>query len=72
MFGLKLPELLIILLVLVLLFGSKKIPDLGNALGKGIRAFRDASDKGGAGSGPSNGSTEGQKQESSPPPRSSQ
>jgi sec-independent protein translocase protein TatA len=46
MLGLRLPELLIILVVLVLLFGAKKIPDLGDALGKGIRAFKKASDKG--------------------------
>jgi len=46
MFGLRLPELLIILVVLVLLFGSKKLPDLGDALGKGLRAFKKASEKG--------------------------
>ncbi len=45
MFGLRLPELLIILVVLVLLFGSKKLPELGDALGKGVRAFKKASDK---------------------------
>lgn len=45
MFGLRLPELLIILVVLVLMFGSKKLPELGDALGKGLRAFKKASDK---------------------------
>jgi sec-independent protein translocase protein TatA len=45
MFGLRLPELLIILVVLVLMFGSKKLPELGDALGKGIRAFKKASEK---------------------------
>jgi sec-independent protein translocase protein TatA len=45
MFGLRLPELLIILIVLVLMFGSKKLPELGDALGKGIRAFKKASEK---------------------------
>lgn len=44
MFGLRLPELLIILAVLVLLFGAKKLPDLGDALGKGMRAFKKATD----------------------------
>ncbi len=44
MFGLRAPELIIILIVLVLMFGTKKIPDLGEALGKGIRAFKKASD----------------------------
>jgi sec-independent protein translocase protein TatA len=46
MLGLRLPELLVILVVVVLMFGSKKIPELGDALGKGIRAFKDASEKG--------------------------
>jgi sec-independent protein translocase protein TatA len=46
MFGLRLPELLIILLVLVLLFGGKKLPELGDALGKGIRNFKKAAEHG--------------------------
>jgi sec-independent protein translocase protein TatA len=41
--GLRLPELLIILLVLVLIFGASKIPQLGDALGKGIRNFKKSS-----------------------------
>jgi sec-independent protein translocase protein TatA len=44
MFGLRLPELLIILVVLVVMFGAKKLPDLGDALGRGLRAFKKASD----------------------------
>jgi sec-independent protein translocase protein TatA len=36
------PELLIIFLVIMLLFGAKKIPDLAQGLGKGIREFRKA------------------------------
>jgi sec-independent protein translocase protein TatA len=36
------PELLIILLVVLLLFGSKKIPELARGMGKGIREFKDA------------------------------
>lgn len=39
MFGLSLGHL-IILLVVVLLFGSRKLPELGSALGKGIFAFK--------------------------------
>ncbi|MCL5031081.1 MAG: twin-arginine translocase TatA/TatE family subunit [Bacteroidetes bacterium] len=35
-------ELLIILLVVLILFGSKKIPDLAQGLGKGIREFKKA------------------------------
>jgi sec-independent protein translocase protein TatA len=40
--NLGVPELLIILLVVLLLFGSKKIPELARGLGKGIREFKDA------------------------------
>ncbi len=36
-------ELLLILLVLLILFGAKKIPELARGLGKGIRAFKEAS-----------------------------
>ncbi len=41
--GLRLPEVLIILIVLVLVFGANKIPQLGDALGKGIRNFKKSS-----------------------------
>lgn len=34
------PELILIIVVLVLLFGAKKIPDLGRAVGSGIRNFK--------------------------------
>lgn len=37
---LGLPELLIILVIVVLLFGAKRIPDLARGLGEGIRNFR--------------------------------
>jgi len=36
-------EWVVILLVVILLFGGKKIPELARALGKGIREFKDAS-----------------------------
>ncbi len=39
MFGLSLGHL-IILLIVVLLFGSRKLPELGSALGRGIHAFK--------------------------------
>lgn len=40
MFGLGLPELLIIFLVLLLLFGASKLPQLGSGLGEGLRSFK--------------------------------
>ena len=36
------PEIAIILFVVLLLFGSKKIPELARGLGKGIREFKNA------------------------------
>ncbi len=41
--GLRLPELLVILVVLLLVFGANKIPQLGDALGRGIRNFKKSS-----------------------------
>lgn len=37
------PEIVVIFLVVLLLFGGKKIPELMRGLGKGVREFRDAS-----------------------------
>lgn len=37
-------HLLLIMLILLLLFGGKKIPELMRGLGKGIREFKDAKD----------------------------
>jgi sec-independent protein translocase protein TatA len=42
MFGLRMPELLIIGFILVLLFGASKLPQLGAGLGQGIRSFKKA------------------------------
>jgi sec-independent protein translocase protein TatA len=39
-------EILIVLVVLLLIFGANKIPQLGDALGKGIRNFRKATGAG--------------------------
>lgn len=36
-------ELVVIVLVIILLFGAKKIPELARGVGKGIREFKDAS-----------------------------
>lgn len=39
------PEIFVILLIVLLLFGSKKIPELARGLGKGMREFRRATDE---------------------------
>ena len=41
MFGLGLPELLVILFIVVIIFGASKLPQLGRGLGEGISNFRD-------------------------------
>ncbi|KAB8319356.1 MULTISPECIES: twin-arginine translocase TatA/TatE family subunit [Nostocales] len=41
MFGLGWPEVGIIALVAVIIFGPKKIPELGSALGKTLRGFKE-------------------------------
>jgi sec-independent protein translocase protein TatA len=38
--GLGMPELLIILVIILVLFGSRRIPDLAKGLGEGIRNFK--------------------------------
>jgi sec-independent protein translocase protein TatA len=40
MFGIGMPELLIILVIIVIIFGVGKLPEIGSALGKGIRNFK--------------------------------
>ena len=41
LFGLGMQEVLIIALIVLLLFGGKKIPELMNGLGKGVKSFKD-------------------------------
>ena len=43
MFGLGGPEITLVVIALVLLFGGRKIPELMKGLGKGIKEFKDAS-----------------------------
>ena len=38
--GLGMPELVLIFLVVLLLFGAKRLPEIGSSLGKGIREFK--------------------------------
>jgi len=42
MFGLGLPELIIILVIILMVFGVGKLPEIGGAIGKGIRSFKKA------------------------------
>jgi sec-independent protein translocase protein TatA len=41
--GLGMTEILVILLIVLLLFGAKRIPDVAQGLGKGLREFKKAS-----------------------------
>ena len=43
MFGIGAPELIIIAVIALLIFGPSKLPELGKTLGKGLREFRNAS-----------------------------
>jgi sec-independent protein translocase protein TatA len=40
MFGLGFPELLLILIIVIVIFGSSRIPELGKGFGEGIRNFK--------------------------------
>jgi len=37
-----LPELIVLLVVLLLIFGPKRLPEMGRSLGKGMREFKDS------------------------------
>ncbi len=41
-FGIGLPEVLIFLVVVLLLFGASRVPEIGRSMGKGMREFKDA------------------------------
>ena len=44
MFGIGMPELVIVLLVAFLLFGPQKLPELGRSIGKAVKGFRNMTD----------------------------
>lgn len=44
--GLGIPELLVILFIIILIFGASRLPEIGRGLGKGIRNFKEATRNG--------------------------
>jgi sec-independent protein translocase protein TatA len=44
MFGIGMPELIIILVIILVVFGAGKLPEIGSALGKSIKNFKRASE----------------------------
>ena len=40
MFGIGMPELLVLLLIILIIFGAGKLPEIGAGLGKAIRGFK--------------------------------
>jgi sec-independent protein translocase protein TatA len=43
---LGMPELIVILVIIIVIFGASRLPELGRGLGKGIRNFKDATKDG--------------------------
>ena len=40
------PELLVVLVIVILIFGANRLPELGRGIGKGIKNFKDATKDG--------------------------
>ncbi|MDY6783207.1 MAG: TatA/E family twin arginine-targeting protein translocase [Cyanobacteriota bacterium] len=44
-FGIGLPEMMLIFVIALLIFGPKKLPEIGRSLGKALRSFQEASNE---------------------------
>ena len=44
--GIGIPELLIILAIIIVIFGASRLPEIGRGIGKGIRNFKEATKEG--------------------------
>jgi sec-independent protein translocase protein TatA len=44
---LGIPELMIMLFIVILIFGASRLPEIGRGIGRGIRNFKDATKEGG-------------------------
>ena len=45
MFGIGMPELIIILVIILIIFGANKLPEIGGGLGRAIKNFRKATNE---------------------------
>jgi sec-independent protein translocase protein TatA len=45
MFGIGMPELIIILVIILIIFGAGKLPEIGGGMGKAIRNFKKATNE---------------------------
>jgi sec-independent protein translocase protein TatA len=45
MFGLGMPELIVILVIILIIFGAGKLPEIGSGIGRGIKNFKKATEE---------------------------
>jgi len=45
MFGIGMPELIIILIIILIIFGAGKLPEIGSGIGRGIKNFKKATEE---------------------------